>query len=103
MPLNSVTAFVSGVRPAPQRLVDSTFTSDLIEATPTVPGNYLKFSNLWNPNSPYPFPVVISITPELVIAAIQIVEVPEPASWLLAMFGAAAIALVRRRVIRRSA
>lgn len=98
LPLNSVTAFVSGVRPALQRLVDSTFTSDLIEATTTVPGNYLKFSNLSNPNSPYPFPVVISITPELVIAGVQIVEVPEPSSWLLALIGAAsAIALTRRR------
>lgn len=103
LPVTSVMAFVSGVYPARQVLVDTTFSSDLIEATATVPGNYLRYSNLSNPSFPYPYLGLISITPEVVIAGVQIVEVPEPASWLLAMFGAAAIALVRRRVIRRSA
>jgi hypothetical protein len=100
LPVTPVFVHLSIPGPGRQVLVDSTLSSELIEATSTVPGNYLRFSNLSNPFfpiSPNPFPVAITLTPEAVIAAVQIVEVPEPAGWLLALIGAALVAALVRR------
>jgi hypothetical protein len=106
LPVTPVFVHLSIPGPGRSVLLDATSSSELIEATSSAPGNYLRFSNLSNPFfqiSPNPFSVAITLTPEVVIAGVQIVEVPEPAGWLLALVGAvSAIAGVRRRASRRS-
>lgn len=79
-PLSGSTAIVNvrGLGSTPSLLLDLTGAPVLTEATPTSPGNFVRFANLTLPNI-----TVLSVGSSALIAGLQFVAVPEPSTFVL--------------------